>query len=51
MNKNNKIKNLNSTYSIIIIEKNGKRKNHIISNSGWFPLEYWIKKFENKEGV
>ena len=44
----NKIKNLNSTYSIIIVEKNNKVEEHMISNNGWFPLEYWTNFFKNQ---
>lgn len=47
-NKKIRIESLNSTYSVIIIEKNGKEENHYISNNGFFPLKWWIEKFEKE---
>ena len=40
--------NSNSTYSVILIKTKKSIEKHIVSNSGWFPLEYWINKFEKE---
>lgn len=42
---------LNTQYSLIKLYLNNKMSEHIVSNNGWLPLQYWIEYFENyKEG-
>ena len=51
-----KIKNLNGQYSEITVKEifnNGaldayRITKHIISNCGWFDLDYWINYFTNE---
>lgn len=42
------VKSINSQNSKIIVTKNNIISKHIISNHGWFDLNYWIDYFENK---
>ena len=42
-----KVKNLNTQYSeLIVVKPNGTISKHIVSNNGYRPLAFWIKKFE-----
>ena len=34
-------------YNIIKVYKGNDISEHIVSNNGWFPLEYWKNYFEN----
>ena len=50
MNNKIKITGVNTQYSIIEVSKprigiSPAITNHIVSNNGWFNLEYWVKYF------
>lgn len=40
-----KITSINAQYSYIEVEKNNIISKHIVSNTGWADLEYWVKYF------
>lgn len=48
MNKIIKTIHLNTQYSLIIIQKDDKITEHIVSNNGELPLNYWIEYFEKE---